>query len=157
MNRPVWPQSARSFFGYTNTAMRAVKSFLGQQHRLQCKRVLGDECGHVHARLDRKLGGGRLHRIHDHNEEFITRTFHTLRDKRAARIHLLGDYISDILPDVLGHAIHGMEKAALRAPGFTRRGQKPPQWDISESAKEKLVRSLSKSLISALNNRNRLT
>ena len=124
------------------------KNFIRKQHAQQCNDVLGNRHHGVHLLMDKKTGGGPMHRRFGHNRAFINAHF-SGDEKLAAYIHLLGDYILHILPDVIEYTIGSIKKGDVESPFFEEYDGKS-RWDITDEVKQWLQNQWGLTLVEAL-------
>jgi len=135
--------------------IKFLKSFLGKQHSYQCKLILGKEFSDVHKIIDKRIGGGKTHRIHDHNISFINKKFKKKDEKSAAYLHLLGDFVSDIIPNVLEAVLKEIDKKTISAPNYGVYNKKN-SWNIKKISIDKMCKTWSEAFVDTLNKNYRL-
>jgi hypothetical protein len=122
------------------------KRFIGQQHRLQTKYVLGEAYPEIHKKMDRARGGGAKHRTVGHDREYIEKSFQG-KERLAAAIHLLGDFALDVMPRVIGLVVEQMTRQKLPPPYYLKG---LGDWDVNLRARGELVEGWSRQLVQAL-------
>lgn len=137
----------------TSRLEKAVKRFIEYQHSLQCKNVIGREYKNVHNKMDRKRGGGKLHREYGHTKEFVLQNFKG-KERDAAYIHLLGDFVLDKFHKVLMVTLSEIKTNKIEPPYFYRNPKnKKWLWDVNEKEVEIAMTKWGKILAKILKNK----
>lgn len=132
---------------------KIIKAFVGQHHQYHCKCVIDEEFKNVHKIMDKKIGAGKKHRLHGHNIDFINKKFHG-KERQAAYIHLLGDFVADVLPIIFYNVLKEMKINKITPPCYLTYNDNN-SWDIKESAKNEMIITLSNGLVTSLKSTNR--
>lgn len=134
-----------------------VERFTKPMHKTHCIEQLGDGYDDVHKKMDAWSGRfpGERHRLYGHSKDFIKQF--KGRKRRAAQIHLLGDFTQTILPVVFRVVSKSIEVNKIESPYYIKIGSMKGCWDIGEKAIEKMIQIWSNTFVATLNSRNRMT
>jgi hypothetical protein len=132
-----------------------IERFSAPVHRSHTYSILRNNYKHVHAIMDAPAHDtpGHRHRIHRHNVKFIKRKFKKEQERSAGYIHLLGDFISDILWVVLKIALKDINQNKVLPPQFLIFSDGKPSWDVKEKAIEELTKRFGELFIDTLKNK----
>ncbi len=119
---------------------RKIRRFVGQHHRSHCIAIFGNNHKKVHSKVDAlaKKVLGKKHRLYGHSIDFIKKNFKN-EEESAAIVHLLGDFLADILPEVFNDVYKNLKKNNVDPPSYLSFNKTKDSWDVKETAIKNLT------------------
>jgi hypothetical protein len=139
----------------------SIDRFTGTEHIRHFKLLYGKPLGEKLKDVTKIMDNGRKkwsrsHREYGHNRKFILKKFTTEEKKICAYVHLLGDFLQEILRNIIVEVAGEFQKGSIEPPFYELFEDGKWGWDIKKNAIEKLIKESSRTFIQALKNKNRI-